>query len=325
MRHIYRLLLLAGAILLVASGDADAQIFRPFFLHNGYAAAYAKAQDTLAVDSYLVYSGTFGDLDLSDFGVPLTLNFYQDPDGTIQAGQADAWGYVFYSPSKGRTVSLVVLNSFFLGGYFAQGVPVDLPLPDRLVDTLDLGIAGTHSDSLIARLKSDATYTAYHAQYPLKQPNTVTLGVALANDITPPGGFELGGPIWTLVYQRGGDTAGMVCLVSAERGQVVCRTLAAAAPDEMASGDSPSMRVLPNPASDRVRVIIDDPSRLRGDVRLELLDARGALVRDLSESLDANALAAAEIDATGMPDGIYFCRLSADGVSKVLPITLVHR
>jgi hypothetical protein len=328
MRHLLRLALIVAGFILVAALDARSQIFRPFFIHNGYASAYDKARDTLAADAYLVYAGTFGDLDLSEQGIPVVLNFYQDeeaPSGlAVTPGQADAWGYVFYSPSQQRTVSLVVLNSFFLGGYFAQGVPVDLPLPDRLVDTLDLAIDGTHSDSLMARVKRNDTYVAYHGQYPMKQPSFVTLGVAIPDEIDPPGGFDLSGPIWTMTFRGGGDTAGMICLVAAVSGETFCETGPVSSVATETSTGAIALRALPSPASDHVRIVVDNAGALRGAVTLELLDAAGRHVRDLGADFAASGFTHAVVDASELPSGTYFCRLLVDGASTTIALPIVH-
>jgi hypothetical protein len=324
MRHILQLFLIAIAIVIASSSDARSQIFIPFHVQDGYSAALDKARDTLAADAYLVYAGTFGDLDLSDFGLPLTLNFYLENETVAKAGQADAWGYVFASPSTGTTMSLVVLRIPF-GGFIVQGVPVDLPLPSQLVDTLALTIAGTRGDSTMARLNRDDIYVEYHDRYPEKQPNFITLGVALPDEIDPPNGFELGGPIWSLTFRGGGDTASMICLVSAESGATVCRTAGtSSAPSDAAIASTTTLRVIPTPASTHVRIVVDNPAAIRGDVGMELLDASGRRVVDLAASLAANGFAHAELDATSLASGVYFCRLTVGGRSSVVAIPIVH-
>lgn len=334
MRITLRLALVAFVISVASSLEARSQLFSPFYVSQGYDVALAKARDTLGVDAYLVYAGTFGNLDLAQFGfpIPVTLNFYQDSversgfTPEKYPGQADAWGYVFNSPSKGRTMSLVALNAPLLGGWQVQGVPVELPLPAVLVDTLELNMPGTRSDTAMFRLKRNSTYAGYHAQYPGKQPNFVTLGSSLPDEIVPPDGFEITGPIWSFTFQRGGDTSGMVCLVAAISGETVCRVIApAAAPEELDGPAAVTLRALPNPAGDQLRIVVDNATALRGEVTLELLDARGAHVRDLSASLLANDLRSAELDASSLPTGIYFCRLVVDGAWTVVPVTIGAR
>lgn len=331
MRNLLRLALLAVVLLLAARSESSAQLLTPFYVHEGYDAALQKARDTLAADAYLVYAGTFGDLDLAQFGFPLpiTLNFYQDlvpQSGFTPArypGQADAWGYVFNSPSTGKTMSLVVLNSFLLGGWSVQGVPVELPLPAVLVDTLDLTVSGARSDTAVFRLKRNPDYQGYHAQYPNKQPNFVTLGAGLPQGIPTPPDFDVTGPIWSFTYTRSGDTAGMICLVASTSGMTACRIVAPSAVPSETDAARASLRALPNPGGDHVRFVVD--GALRGEVSLELLDARGALVSDLSRSLLDNDLHAAELDASSLAPGVYFCRLVVDGAASVLPITIGAR
>jgi hypothetical protein len=334
MRTLLRLALLALIITFCSSTDARSQLLTPFHVQQGYQVALDKARDTLAADAYLVYAGTFGDLDLAQFGfpLPLTLNFYQDTikqSGFTPArypGQADAWGYVFNSPSKGQTMSLVVLNSLLLGGWSVQGVPVELPLPEILVDTLDLNIAGTRSDTAVFRLRRNPTYDDYHAQYPEKQPNFVTLGAGLPAGIPTPPDFDMSGPIWSFTFSRSGDTSGLICLVSAGSGESTCRLVAASAvPTDASDASAIALRALPNPATDRARIIIDNASALRGEVALELLDARGVRVLDLSGSLLANDLRSADVDASALAPGVYFCRLLVDGVSHVTPLSIGSR
>lgn len=324
MHPIVRPLAIALFALLAFAGTASAQsIFRPFHIRDGYNAAYDKARDTLAADAYLVYAGTFGEADLSEYGVPGTLNFYQDIEGPqgqyVDPGQADAWGYVFYSPSRQRTVNLVVVNTFITGGFYAMGLEAELPLPDQLVDRLDLTLSGASGDSLMARVKRDAVFAQYHEQYPMKQPDVVSLGLVVPDDVPVPSEFVMDGPTWTMTYGAEGDTAGMVCVVSVGSGQTICNiTTPSSAPNESVNV---SLNAYPNPSTGMLRLELT--GHISGDIRFELLDAGGRVVRDLAPSPVAGALRHASVNVSDLPTGAYFCRLSSDGVSRVLPVSIV--
>ncbi|MBC8145330.1 MAG: T9SS type A sorting domain-containing protein [bacterium] len=326
MHPLLRFLALATVLFLFTVSDSTAQsLLRPFHLQSGYATALAKARDTLASDAYLVYAGTLGGYELDLSGVALRVNYYQDPDGAAEAGMADAWGYVFYSPSLQRNVNLVVVNTFFTGGYFATGVEINLPLPTELTDNLDLNIPGAHSSSVIAVVRGNAIYTAYHNQYPEKQPNFVTLGIGLPPDVDIPPGFAPSGPTWTYQFDGGGDTSSMVCMVSASSGAAACQLFAASAvPIDRDAATTLSMRALPNPSSGMLRIVLGDDVQLRGEISMELLDARGAHVLDLAPSLRANNLQNADADVTHLAPGIYFCRITIDGVGHVAPVSIAR-
>lgn len=319
------------AILLCAPSRTSAQLI-PFFLDQGYAAAHQLAVDSLAPDVYLVYAGTFGDLDVSQFtGVPITLNFYIDSvprSGFTPArrpGQADAWGYVFFSPSRGETVNLLAANLPLVGmqGY---GVPVPLPIPPGLVDTLDLTVPGNRSDSLVQRLKRNREFAWYHARYPGLQPEFVSLGGSAAVGVPLPPGFPEGN-VWTVNFSAGGDTSSMICLVSSASGETFCGLYGIGGAEEPhATSRGPQLAAWPNPATGRVRIDLAlSPDELRGDISLALYSSSGAMAADLVQSLSKNGLRYAELDASTLPSGTYFCRAAGDGWSRMIPITIAPR
>lgn len=326
MHPIPRLLLPALFLIVVAAGDASAQsLFRPFHIIAGYPTALAKARDTLAADAQLAFAGALGAYDLIVQGIPLRINYYQDAEDVAEAGMADAWGYVFYSPSRGRSVNLVVINSFAVGGFYSTGVDFDFPLPAQLTDLLDLNVNGAQSDSVIARVKRNSVYASYHAQYQLKQPNFVTLGMQLPSDIVKPPDFEMNGPTWAMTFSPGRDTLGLLCFVSSATGATSCQlTEPAASPSESAATSSIAMRALPNPASRTVRIALADEARPRGEVSMQLLDSRGARVLDLIPSLRDNGLRYADADVSALAPGVYFCRITIDGASSVLAVSIAR-
>jgi hypothetical protein len=293
-------------------------------MQNGVDVAVAKAKDTLGADAVMVFAGTFGNLDLSAVvGLPVTLNFYQDSvpkQGFTPAkypGQADGWGFVFYSPSKQQNVNLFVAQPI-IGGMQAYGVPIPIPIPGGLVTELNTSAPGMGSDSLMMRVKRDTAYTRYHATYPKYQPSFVTLG-----DYVPaglPDGFPLSGGIWSMTFTGHRDsttgvqdTAGLVCFVSVASGQTLCQWMDASAsvPVDDATVGHAALSVAPNPATGRTHITVNIPSGMSAaGAEMVLFNALGEQVLDLSESFARNGYSYAEFDASTLPAGRYFCRVT---------------
>ncbi len=307
------LILMCGLLLMTGTQRSAAQ----FTAKQGIAAAQKKAQDSLGSDVQLVYIATIGKVDA---GV-LTSTFRLDG---ADAGKAEAWGYVFRSPSKEQYVTYISV----FGGILAIEPPVTIPL-DLLpgAQQLDMTQTYSNSDQLVIRLKTDATFNAYRTAYPDSLPYLISLGRVPATDSVPlPGGFDVSQGIWTVTFPGGVGVTGMVCFVGAGDGTVYCQnTNFAAVPAEARSATrgTADLVVAPNPANGRTRVSIDLPtgSSIRSGVGVALYDATGRKVMDLTGEFAANDFRFVEFDAQQLPAGVYYVRaIGADwnGVKGVV-------
>jgi hypothetical protein len=81
--------------------------------------------------------------------------------------------------------------------------------------------------------------------------------------------------------------------------------------------------VYPNPfgTSCTARFTLDAPS----DVRVSLFDATGREVRTVFGGTLQPGLNTLPIDGTGLADGVYWCRLAANGAERVAKLSLIRR
>lgn len=100
-----------------------------------------------------------------------------------------------------------------------------------------------------------------------------------------------------------------------------------AVPGSPVVGERMLLSVIPNPATGRCVVTIAPsiPARYRPETDLGLYTILGEKVIDLGTSLAAQGYAQAELDVTGLPAGIYYCRLTIDGAKSLSRMVVVAR
>ncbi|MBS1911923.1 MAG: T9SS type A sorting domain-containing protein [Bacteroidetes bacterium] len=306
MKQTLRRYLILPAIALVAASAARGQFLTPFTAKAGIPTAASKARDSVGTDAQLAFIATFGHLSQSG----LTLEF------NLDNGDADGWGYTFFSPSQSKSATLGVVKLPVLG-FQTQSLGSGLPVPSQLNLALDTAGAYSNSDQMIARLKQDTTFSRYRTELPNAKPQFITFGqLFTADSVNLPNGFPLDQPTWTMLFTGGGDSS-MTCFVASKTGEHFCRRVtlpsSGVSADGRAAGTA-ALDVLPNPTTGRARIDITLPSGVRtgSGTTLMLFDMRGAAVMDLSAELARNNFAFAEFDATQLTAGVYYCRVSGD-------------
>ncbi len=81
-----------------------------------------------------------------------------------------------------------------------------------------------------------------------------------------------------------------------------------------------TLRVLGNPASDHT--VLRYGIRSPGQVRLGLYDLQGRLVRSLVDRFEYPILNSIDVDLRGLPSGVYFARLQANGTEASQKVTV---
>ncbi|MEP0546559.1 MAG: penicillin acylase family protein [Rhodothermales bacterium] len=89
-------------------------------------------------------------------------------------------------------------------------------------------------------------------------------------------------------------------------------------------GETPSLGVLyPNPlTADGLTVRFEMPES--GTARIEVIDVLGRTVAVLADGPQAAGSQSAAFDASGLPSGVYFVRLTADGTTQARKLTVVR-
>jgi hypothetical protein len=114
-------------------------------------------------------------------------------------------------------------------------------------------------------------------------------------------------------------TSSMVAIITVD-GQVSSVDLADAATGAM-------MVVMPNPAHGLSRMTVNLPKGIQATAgsSLALYDATGKLVADLSESYAATGFTGASFDASLLPSGIYYCRLTTKSFNGTLGTVVIEK
>ena len=86
--------------------------------------------------------------------------------------------------------------------------------------------------------------------------------------------------------------------------------------------ETPEIGIFPNPADDvfTVRYAVETPSR----VELCLLNTLGQQIVSVSPEVLGRGTYSQEIHTASLPPGVYYCRLTLNGVSTVRPVTIVR-
>lgn len=309
--------LLLSLFFVLCSERANAQLqFTPYLAKEGISTATTKAKDTLAADAELTYIATLGDLNYND---QFTSQF------DLDNGKAGAWGYVFYSPSKQQSVTIVVVKIIIV--YQAFGIDLPIPLPGDLITTLDPSLTYSNSDALVKQLKADTAYARYRTEYPDVKPSLLTLGQILQGD-TLPNGIPTDQPLWSVTF-TGQDDSSMNCYVAAKSGETVCRrfTLPTLAVDAPAATTGSSLTIAPNPTRGTTRITVHLPENMpiARAADLAVYNALGAKVADLTPILAESDEQTAEFDTGGLPAGVYYCRIHAQGWNgTAVPLVVEH-
>ena len=111
--------------------------------------------------------------------------------------------------------------------------------------------------------------------------------------------------------------------VSADTVRIVCaRTLDV----ERVDGTLPTTLALaqnyPNPFAQQSTVEFDVPGEQ--SVRLELVDATGSVIRTLVDAVFERGRYRVAIEAGGLPNGLYFCRLTGDRAVLTRTLLIIH-
>jgi hypothetical protein len=86
------------------------------------------------------------------------------------------------------------------------------------------------------------------------------------------------------------------------------------------------LTVRPNPVTGSATVTVQPPPgiRLGRSTTMVLIDARGAVVADLSRQLAVHDFRAVEIDGAALPSGVYVCRVAEGAWAQTTTVTIVH-
>lgn len=289
------------ALLLCGVGMAHSQLLTPFVSQGGVQAALGAAQGALGGDAALVGVGTFGNFEYQG----QTVQF------STSDGKANLWAYVFRSATAGQAKTIAVV-SLPIVGYTAFDLPdsgMDVPLDAEPLSQSD---AYFGSDAMVGRLATDTAYTRFRSKYSDLRPLFVTLRVYTAADsLELPGGFPIDQPLWTVVWLGEGDS-NLVCAVASKTGETYCQRVelpSSAVPDHAGVRGTAAMSIMPNPATDRVRVTLDLPDGAsHGNVSLVLYNANGRQVADLSREFNAGDGRTLDLDTSTLPAGSYYLR-----------------
>jgi hypothetical protein len=292
------------SMMLVGGVDLKAQIEpTPYLAKEGMQTAAKAAKDSLASDAVLIYIGTFGDFEAQGVTTKFDLN----------NGKASIWGYVYYSPSLDKSTTIAVVKILIV--YQAIVVP-DLPIPFPPADqSVDVSGSYANSDKLVQRLKTDTAFTRYHAELPSARPDFVSYGSTVPdNPIPMPDGFPTDEPLWTVSFIGSGDST-MTCFVAANTGTTICQRISlpqlSVGHESDGVGGTEALAVAPNPATGRTHIAVSIPSGVSAvGAEMVLFNALGQKVLDLSESFARNGYRHAEFDASRLPAGKYFCRVT---------------
>ena len=310
------LFLLTG---LFGSSNASAQF--TFTALEGVSTAQKKITDSLGTGSKLVAIATVGNLDIQ--GIPLEFN--------VKTGESIAWIYAFNTPS-GDIATIAVVRLF---GFVALSIgDVPLPLPDEVLQEVEIDGAYADSDEMVGQLETNTTYNEFRADLPDHSPSLVVLGQILENVDLLPDDFPLTQSVWTVSFTGQGDSA-MTCFVASETGQTFCverpdfLSVDAEEEEEATTGESAhlTLQTVPNPAVGRdVTVVIEsdaEASGLPGEIELLLMNSVGETVRDLS---DDPALKSGRIviDTDDLAAGLYHLILRTTGIQHRLPLIIVQ-
>jgi hypothetical protein len=297
-------ILLVLFMMLVGGVDLKAQLEpTPYLAKEGMQTAAKAAKDSLASDAVLIYIGTFGDFEAQGVTTKFDLN----------NGKASVWGYVYYSPSLDKSLTIVVVKVLIVYQAF---VVSDLPLPVQPADeSVDVSGSYANSDKLVQRLKTDTAFTRYHSELPDARPDFVSYGATVPdNPIPMPDGFPNDEPLWTVSFIGSGDST-MTCFVAANTGTTICQriSLPQLSVDDESNGlaGTAALAVSPNPATGRTHIAVSVPYGMSAaGAEMVLFNALGEKVLDLSESFARTGYSHAEFDASTLPAGRYFCRVA---------------
>lgn len=302
--------LVAGLLTLVVSSPAQT----PFSSSTGVTRAEAALADSLGSGAVLVGIISAG-ID------PYTGGAAFD----IETGLSTIWIFRYYSPSQDKGFDFVVLQPV-PGVFTGEGASeVDPPDVDA-TKAIDTTGSFANSDRMAAAIRSNGVYQLFRQTYG----SVVVPLLALARGDGSAAGLPANDAIWTVTFSDDDDTTRqMACFVAASTGETFClsnQTTGIDAARDAAAGVAAAgtMTVAPNPSSGRTRVTLDLEKRQdAGAIRVGLYDLRGALVLDLTPSFRANGGRFAELDASALPAGTYFCRASGAGAGLVVGTLVV--
>jgi hypothetical protein len=310
IRSTLALLTLTGILL---CGDQLHGQLLPHRSEEGAALASREAISRLGPDATLVMIGAIGDTIFNNASMRI------DPD----RGEASAWAYFFYSPTR-KEWSTVATFDVMGGGLQAMPTESPVQIPEGLTVRIDTALPFASSGQLPARLKGNPTFEGYRADLPDVEPNRIAFRQPTASDSAAlPDAFLLDAPLWTLLYRGAGDTM-MTCWVSGRTGESFCVRGNAAA---SVSGDPEPARaqrigVIPNPAGDLIQVVVVPPAGRSASEKIEVALYGSAGQRSLApNSIERSGdRIVATFDPSSLPAGEYYCHIAGNGWSDSIGI-----
>jgi hypothetical protein len=312
-RSLYSTLFAAAIVLTFFSvGVLHAQFLRPFHAAAGVGTATEEAHSRLGSDAVLILIGAVGEFDAS--GMPI--RFHRDN------GESDAWAYVFYSPSTKQHETIPVID--IMGdGMMVVDDPTAIAIPKELTTPLDLTLPFAGSDRMIERITTDSTYQRYHRELPDVLPQTISCRTLLADDsLILPKSFPLDAPAWVLTY-TGGEDSMMLCYISCRTGQTFSLRAEAAASVEAPIDARTSMQITAIVTSaDRIRVTVTSAQEqpVTDPPHIILFDVTGQRIAAPVMELPHGNTWIVEFDASVLPYGRYFCRITGNGWDRTISI-----
>ena len=316
MRHMAQHLragLLAAACIFFSSGiDLSAQF--NFTAREGIETATTTAKEALGNDAELIMIATPGSFDYQGLNLSFDLN----------TGKSNIWMYIFHSPSSGELASYMVVRLLTYQTFDLGTVP--FPLPDTLINSVDMSGTYANSDAMVNRLKTDTAYQKYRKDLPDAKPQFISIGQMFGGDsLDLPNGFPIGQSTWTVSFS-GSEDSTMTCFVASKTGEAFCRRVYGIASSvDQREGMSVSMQVAPNPSAGRVGITMQGytPAQLSG-CRLMLFNTAGEMVSDLTSSLHEQGNGRAEFSVEGLPPGPYHCLLTGNGIRTEVGIIVIE-
>jgi hypothetical protein len=305
MKRVRLLLTIVSALIFTAAAQRCSAQLTPFLSLDASAKAAADklAKDSLGADAMLTFIGAVGNIDTTLGALPIKSKFNPD-DGT-----SGIWGYVYYSPTTTKSITIGVVKLPIIGPY---AIPLDIQFPVVGVGALNVNATYANSDKMAARLRADTTFVQYRKDYPDQSADFLSLGnLPTIDSVSLPVSFDLSQSIWTVSFIGTGSRP-MTCFVGAGDGTTYCRrvyapTLAVPGEQDGAARGTADIVVAPNPANGLTRVSIDLPTGVpMGALSAALYNASGVKVLDFASDLMHDGFV--EFDSHLLPAGVYFVR-----------------
>jgi hypothetical protein len=197
-------------------------------------------------------------------------------------GRSGLWIYLLYSESL-DSLKVVPMTRLFSCSDVSALLPFDLnDVSPELESTAPIPANYLQGQDLINRLASNSTFAAYRVAFPDSIPSFAALTIVpeIPENPDEPSPFPPGSPVWFIVFTGATGPENMTCAVHAIDGTVECFG-APSSVNEAAHAGTPSVGVMPNPATDRAMIMLPD-QWMGKRVDVVVVDATGRQVSSFS-------------------------------------------